>query len=105
MPDAVEELLVKLGSAVLLLTEALSEKLAPGAKSGAAETTRVKTSELPEAMAALAVWVTVPPDCPEVKASPPDACVIETKVEPAGTVSVRTTPEAGLGPLLVTVTV
>ena len=102
-PVTVAELLAVLGSAVLLLTEAVSEKFAPAARLVGAETTRVKVSELPEAMSALAVSVTVPPDWAKVKASVPAVCVIETNVEPAGRVSVRTTPWAALGPLLVSV--
>ena len=62
-------------------------------------------SVLPEAILAVAVSVSEPPDWARVKASDPDACVMETKVEPAGRVSVSTTPVAGFGPLLVSVMV
>ena len=44
----VAELLAVLGSVVLLLTEAVSEKLAPVARLAGAETTRVNVSELPD---------------------------------------------------------
>src|SRR5207244_344138 len=70
-----------------------------------ARTTTVNVSELPVAIDAAAVSVTVPPDCPNVKASAPPVCVMETNVAPAGRVSVSTTPADGFGPLFVTVTV
>src|SRR5258708_2482138 len=75
-PGGVGELLAGLGSLVLPVTDAVSEKLAPGARLAGAETTRLKVSELPEAMLAPAVSVTVPPDGAKVKASLPIVCVI-----------------------------
>ena len=78
---------------------------APLARLVGAKTTRVKVSLLPEAMLASAVSVTLPPDCDRVKVSVPEVRVIDTNVEPAGSVSVSTTPWAALGPLLVMVMV
>src|SRR5262249_8136812 len=65
-----------------------------------AKTTRLKVSLLPAAMLALAVSVTVPPDCTNVKASLPAGCVIEAEVEPAGKGAGRHTPAAALGALV-----
>src|SRR5438445_517554 len=59
-PLTVAVLFAGLGSAVLLLTEAVSEKFAPGASVAGAETTRVKLSRLPGAMSATADSVTGP---------------------------------------------
>ena len=50
-----------------------------------------------------AVAVAELPDWVKVKASDPEDCVMETKVDPAGRISVSTTPVAGFGPLLVIV--
>ena len=65
VPVTVAVLLAVLGSGLLALTEAVSVKVAPLARLDGAVTTRVKVSELPEAMLAVAVSVTVPPDCDE----------------------------------------
>ena len=53
----------------------------------------------------VAVSEALPPAWPKVKVSIPEVCCIDTKVEPAVSASVRTTPWAALGPLLVRVTV
>src|SRR5437763_16630362 len=74
-PATVAELLVLLESAVVLLTDAVSEKSAPAARLVGAKTTRLKVSELPVARAAVAVWVTVPLDWPKVKTSVPEVFV------------------------------
>src|SRR5262249_36240464 len=92
VPVTVAGLFAGLGAGVVALTEAGSVKGAPVARLGGAKATRVKASRLPEGMLAVAVSVTVPPDCPKVKESAPDVRVIDTKVDPAGRVSVRTTP-------------
>src|SRR5260370_329513 len=106
VPLTVAELLAELGSGVLLLTEAVSLKAAPSARVSGAETTRVKVSTWPEATAAVAVSVTLLPDWAKVKPSGlPAAGVSDTKTEPAGRVSLRTTPWASEGPLLVRVIV
>jgi hypothetical protein len=104
-PVTVTLLLAVLGSGFWALTVDVLLNAAPLAKLAGAETTRVKVSELPEAILAVAVSVAVPPDCDRVKASAPVVCVIDTKTEPAGRVSDRTTPWAALGPLLVMVIV
>ena len=61
-PVTVAELFAGLGSAVLVLTEAVSEKSDPGARLAEAETTRLKVSLLPAAMFAFADSVMEPPD-------------------------------------------
>src|SRR6266849_443985 len=104
-PVTVAVLLAGLGSGLLAVTEAVSLKLAPLLRLAGAKTITLKVSELPEAILAVAVSVAAPPDCPKAKLSVPDVCVIETKVDPAGNVSVSTTPWAALGPLLVMVMV
>src|ERR1041385_5037053 len=101
-PEAVAALLAEFGSVVLplLLTDAVSEKFAPGLSELGAETTMVKISDDPGAIAALAVSVTVVAVVPVVNVSVPPVRVAETRTDPAGSVSVRTTPEAVEGPLL-----
>src|SRR4051794_33977995 len=105
-PEAGAVLFPGFGSAEGLLADAVFEKSAPRASPPGAETTGVKVSVLPEAMLAPAVSITVPPDpdCVKLSGLEPDA-VMDTSKEPVGRVSVRTTPVAGLGPLLVIVTV
>src|SRR5438477_7253618 len=88
VPLAVAELLLEFESLVLLLTDAVLLKAAPGVRLAGAKTTSENVSELPAAMAAPAVWVTLLPDCPNVNESVPAVCVIDTKVEPEGNVSV-----------------
>src|SRR5438477_7412645 len=97
-PVAVAESFALLKSAVLPLTEAMFEKFAPGDSVPGAETTSWKVSVLPGAILALADSVTVPPDWPKLKTSVPTVCAIDTNVDPAGRVSVRTTALAALGP-------
>src|SRR5437870_3318617 len=104
-PVTVALLLAGLGSGVWALTEDVLLNAAPLARLAGAETTRVKVSELPEAIVAVAVSVAVPPDCDSVKVSVPPVCVIDTKTAPAGRVSDKTTPWAALGPLLLMVIV
>ena len=66
---------------------------------------RIAGIDVHKAMLAVAVSVMLPPDWAKVKESLPAVCVMDTRVEPAGSVSDRTTPWAALGPLLVMVMV
>ena len=104
-PLTVAVLLAVFGSGLVALTEVVSLKGAPLPKLEGAETVKVNVSELPEAMLAVAVSVALPPDCDKVNGSVPAVCVIETKAEPAGNVSERTTPWAEAGPLFVMIMV
>src|ERR1700722_16710851 len=95
VPLAVALLLAELGSDVVLFTDAESENAAPLANPLGALTTTVKLSLCPAATAAEAEAVTAPPDWEYVNESAlPAEGVIDTKTEPAGSVSVRTTPGA-----------
>src|SRR5260370_842588 len=98
-------LLAGLGSGLLPLTVAGSLELAPLLRPAGAEAATVRGWEAPGGMWAVAFARTLPRDCPPKKRSVPAVCVIDTKVEPAGSRSDRTTPWAALGPLLVMVTV
>jgi hypothetical protein len=104
-PVTVAELLAGFGSALLLLTDAVSEKFAPLARLPGADTTRVKVSVWP-APTPDADPVTVLPLCVKVKLSGlPAAGVSATNVAPEGRTSLRVTPWAAPGPLLVSVIV
>ena len=100
-PVTMAELFILLGSADVLLTEAVFEKLAPADRLRDDETMRTKLSTLPERMLPDAVAVVAA----KTKESEPPVLVIETSVEPAGSVSVSTTPVAEFGPLFVIVSV
>ena len=91
-PVTVALLLPGVGSGLLAETDAVSLNGAPLPRLDGAATTRVKVSEAPEAMVPVAVSVAVPPDWLRLKPSVPPVCVIDPKLEPAGSVSVRTTP-------------
>src|SRR5437870_3644091 len=65
VPVTVAVLLAVFGSGLLALTAAVSLKAAPLARLAGAKTTRLKVSALPAATAAVAVSLTLPPDCPK----------------------------------------
>jgi hypothetical protein len=71
VPLTLAELLAVLGSLVVELTEAASLKLDPTESVAGAKTVSVKESEFPDAIAAVAVSVTVVLEPPWVKMSEP----------------------------------
>src|SRR5439155_1622682 len=102
-----ELLLARLGSGVLLLTEAVLV-IVPAEVLELMVTTRVNLSVLPvPTVPPVGVPVTVPADWAYVKPSGfmPLTAVADTNVVPVGTMSVSDTPAAALGPLLVSVIV
>src|SRR4051812_45731000 len=93
-PVTLAELFDAFRSAVpLLLTDAVSEKLAPFASVPGAETTREKVSVLPwPTVAAVAVLL----DAGMEKLSGPDICVNDTRTDPVGKRLLRVTPWASV---------
>ncbi len=101
----VAELLAELGSAVLELTEAVLEIVVPSVTAAPTLTTRVKTAVAPELkLEFVQVIVPVAPTAGLVQDQPVGA-VIDLKVVFVGTVSVRVTLLAALGPPLAMVIV
>src|SRR5260370_5909022 len=87
-------LLAVLGSGFWALTEDVLLNAAPLARLAGAETTRVKVSELPEAILAVAGFLGAPPQCGTAKIAVARGWGIATKTEPARRGTGRATPLA-----------